>query len=185
MWRPKRCFFFLHDTMSAATRYCQKMVSQTKQTEYTPHFRPKWQNLYPISDKKCLKMIPFGWHIHLISLYPYETRSKSSKNFHRRCCFWSQLDQMRTCGLIRNVEGPGKDERHPPLMFAVGRFVGLQTLGLFVSDFALAVVVLAIIFFVTAKESCIFVFYLIRIVKFVVTVFFLYFAFCIVRSIGN
>ena len=27
-----------------------KMVSQTKQAEYTPYFRPKRQNLYPISD---------------------------------------------------------------------------------------------------------------------------------------
>ena len=27
-----------------------KMVSQTKQIEHTTYFRPKWQNLYPISD---------------------------------------------------------------------------------------------------------------------------------------
>ena len=27
-----------------------KMVLQTKKTAYTPYFRPRWQNLYPISD---------------------------------------------------------------------------------------------------------------------------------------
>ena len=36
------------------------MVSQNKQAECTPYFRPKWQNLYPISDQKRLKTVPFG-----------------------------------------------------------------------------------------------------------------------------
>ena len=37
-------------SMSTATHITLKMVSQTKRTEYTPYFRPKWQHLYPISD---------------------------------------------------------------------------------------------------------------------------------------
>ena len=37
-------------SMSTATHVTLKMVSQTKQTEGTPYLRPKWQNLYPISD---------------------------------------------------------------------------------------------------------------------------------------
>ena len=50
-WRPKRCSrFFSSRSMSTAKHVTLKMVSQTKQTQYTPYFRPKWQNLYPISD---------------------------------------------------------------------------------------------------------------------------------------
>ena len=50
-WRPKRCSFFLvRDQCPWQHTLPLKMVSQTKQTEYTPYFRPKWQNLYPISD---------------------------------------------------------------------------------------------------------------------------------------
>ena len=41
---------FSSRSMSTATHVTLKMVSQTKQTEYAPYFRPKWQNLYPISD---------------------------------------------------------------------------------------------------------------------------------------
>ena len=60
-WRPKRCsrFFFFAINIHGDTRY-SKNLSQTKETEYTPYFRPKWQNLYPISDQKGLKMGPFG-----------------------------------------------------------------------------------------------------------------------------
>ena len=41
---------FSSRSMSTATHVTLKVASQTKQTEYTPYFRPKWQNLYPISD---------------------------------------------------------------------------------------------------------------------------------------
>ena len=44
--------FFSRRSMSTATNVTLKMVSQTKQTEYTPYFRPKWQNLYPRNAKK-------------------------------------------------------------------------------------------------------------------------------------
>ena len=43
-------FIFSSRSMSAATDVTLKMISQTKQTEDTPYFRPKWPNLYPISD---------------------------------------------------------------------------------------------------------------------------------------
>ena len=42
-------FFFFAINVHGNTRY-SKNLSQTKQTEYTPYFRPKWQNLYPILD---------------------------------------------------------------------------------------------------------------------------------------
>ena len=55
--------------------FCSLRCNQTKQTEYAPYFRPKWQNLYPTSDKKCLKMIPFGAaHTYMAYIwveYPY------------------------------------------------------------------------------------------------------------------
>ena len=58
--------------MSTATHVTLKMVSQSKQTEYIPYFRPKWQNLYPISDKKCLKMTPFrAAHTHMAYIWEY------------------------------------------------------------------------------------------------------------------
>ena len=59
----KRCscfFLFFFSSRSNVNTLLLKMVSHTKQAEYTPYFRPKWQNLYPISDQKCLKTVPFG-----------------------------------------------------------------------------------------------------------------------------
>ena len=69
----KRCLrFFSSRSMSTATHVTVKMVSQTKQTDYTPYFRPKWQNLYPISDQKCLKMVPFGAaHTYMAYIWEY------------------------------------------------------------------------------------------------------------------
>ena len=58
-------------SMSTATHVTLKMVSQAKQMEYTPYFRQKWQNLYPISDRKCSKMIPFG-PVHTYMAYIWE-----------------------------------------------------------------------------------------------------------------
>ena len=67
--------FFFHDTMSTATHVTLKMVSQTKQTEYTPYFRhpiSDWKNLYPISDQRCSKMIPFGAaHTYMANVWEY------------------------------------------------------------------------------------------------------------------
>ena len=42
-WRPKRCScLFSSRSMSTATHVTLKTVSQTKQKEYTPYFRPNW-----------------------------------------------------------------------------------------------------------------------------------------------
>ena len=61
------------------------LVSQTKQTEYTLYFRPKWQNLYPISDYKSLKMIPFGAaHMYLYAFYMGDTYLRWSDQPHRK-----------------------------------------------------------------------------------------------------
>ena len=47
---PNDVRVFSSRSMSTATHVTLKTVSQTKPSEYTPYFRPKWQNLYPISD---------------------------------------------------------------------------------------------------------------------------------------
>ena len=66
-WRRKQCAKEKSFAMQCPRQHAtDKMAPQTKQTEYTPYSRPKWQNLYLISDYKCLKMIPIGAaHIHI------------------------------------------------------------------------------------------------------------------------
>ena len=49
---PQTMFAFFFFAINVHGNICySKNQSQTKQTEYTPYFRPKWQ--------KCLKMVPF------------------------------------------------------------------------------------------------------------------------------
>ena len=63
--------FGFFSSLSMATHVTLKVVSQTKQTEYTPYFRPKWQNLYPISD--------YGHSSENVSL---SNNNKKKKNVH-------------------------------------------------------------------------------------------------------
>ena len=122
MWRPKVCSCFLCDTMSAATRYCQKMVSQTKQTDYTPHFRPKWQNLYPISDKKCLKMIPFGVaHTYMAYIWEYpftpKLKSRGGEDIETQSLKFS--DPLASHSGFWLVVGSWKNFQSPPPCFLI------------------------------------------------------------------
>ena len=57
-------------SMSTATHVTLKMVSQTKRTEYTPYFRPKWQILYPISDMLENGALWGGTYLAYIWEYP-------------------------------------------------------------------------------------------------------------------
>ena len=70
-WRPKRwcsCFFSSR-SMSTATHITPKMVSQTKQTEYAPYFRPK-RHIYTLfQTRNARKWYPLGRQIPIWPIY--------------------------------------------------------------------------------------------------------------------
>ena len=67
---PQMMFaFFSSRSMSTATHVTLKMVSQTKQTEYTPYFRPKWQSYTLCQTRKAWKWYRLGRHIPVWLIY--------------------------------------------------------------------------------------------------------------------